>query len=337
MGRLIVYGDAALDIRAQTTEYPRAGSDAQVSALSFLPGGSAANCAAVAARLGTTTEFVGLLGDDQRAQFLLDDLSSFGVGLTHVHQRPGSPGVIIAIVGAEGQYTFFSYRGVTADQPYGDLPPNLFRAGDCLHLSGYCFQTPYSAATAQALMAEADHCGVPISLDPSYLFARDTAEAAWLGQIVRIFPNREEAALLTGETEPERAAAAFHQRGIGTVAIKLGEVGCYVSSISAGSVPKGIYLPAYPTAKVVDTIGAGDAFCAGFLSAQLQGLPAPMAARLGMATAAHVVGAAGGHGGAPTLAESLATMHEAGESRWAEEIKAAFSALTIKPRNNTLP
>jgi sugar/nucleoside kinase (ribokinase family) len=334
MARLIVYGDAALDIRAQTTEFPTPGGDAQVSALSFLPGGSAANCAAVAARLGTTAEFVGLVGDDERAQFLLNDLRSYGVGLTHVRQRPGSPGVIIAIVGMDGQYTFLSYRGVTADQPYGDLPPTLLQAGDRLHLSGYCFQTTHSAATAHSLMVEAIRCGVSISLDPSYLFARDTANAAWLGQIATIFPNREEATLLTGETAPERAAAAFHQRGIGTVAIKLGGAGCYVSVAQADAAPSVAHLPAYPALQVVDTIGAGDAFCAGFLSAQLRGLTAQAAARLGMATAAHVVGAAGGHGGAPMIHEALATIRHAGEVGWAAEIARAFAVITTDGRRN---
>jgi len=58
---LIVYGDIGIDIHINTTLHPRPGQDAKVENVFFEPGGSAANCAAVAAKLGIPTTFVGFI------------------------------------------------------------------------------------------------------------------------------------------------------------------------------------------------------------------------------------------------------------------------------------
>src|SRR5437764_675062 len=91
----------------------------------LLPGGSAANCAAVAAKLGAEVEFVGITGRDPLGQMLRDDLRANGVGLRYLRESAVSPGVIITLVGPNGERTFFSYRGANAVTPYGPLPPDL--------------------------------------------------------------------------------------------------------------------------------------------------------------------------------------------------------------------
>jgi ribokinase len=297
MPRLFVYGDAALDIRLQTDEFPQLGGDVSVSSLDFLPGGSASNCAAVASRLGAAVSLIGVTGDDDRAQTLIDDLAEHGVDLTHMRHVVGAPGIILAVIGAHGERTFFSYRGVNASHPYGELPSALFGEGDILHISGYTFQTEHSRKTAHQLIERAKlqpNCYV--SLDPSYLFARDWKDAMLLASLDYCFPNREEAYLMTTERDPERAAAHLRRAGVKTVIIKLGAEGCYVASDDVTT-----YLPAYTTAHVIDTIGAGDAFCGGFFSSRLAGHDACESARIGMAAAAYVIAVAGGHAGAPTL------------------------------------
>ena len=304
MSHLVVYGDAALDIRLQTDDFPQPGGDVSVSSLDFLPGGSASNCAVVAAQLGTSTRLIGVTGDDARAQTLIDDLTQHGVDLTHVRQVHGAPGIILAVIGTHGERTFLSYRGVNATHSYGELPSTLFESGDILHISGYTFQTEHSRATAYQLIERAKaQPDCRVSLDPSYQFARDWKDPAFLASLDFCFPNREEAYLMTGEREPERAAIRLRGAGVQTVVIKLGEQGCYVASPTISA-----YLPACIASHVVDTIGAGDAFCGGFLSAILTGQDEQYAARLGMAAAACVIAVAGGHAGAPTLEQALQMM-----------------------------
>ncbi|MBX3081542.1 MAG: carbohydrate kinase family protein [Anaerolineae bacterium] len=304
MPSLFVYGDAALDIRLQTDDFPQLGGDVEVSSLDFLPGGSASNCAVVAARLGATVNLIGITGTDARAQVLIDDLAQHGIDLTYLRQVNGAPGVILAVIGAHGERTFFSYRGVNATCTYGELPPTLFGHGDILHISGYTFQTAHSRATAYALIERARaQSDCHISLDPSYLSARDWKDPDLFATLDFCFPNREEAYLMTGERDPERAAEQLRAAGVKTVAIKLGDQGCYVTSAHGSA-----HLPAYTADQVVDTIGAGDAFCGGFLCAILAGEGEQDAARLGMAAAAYVIAVAGGHAGAPTREQALRLM-----------------------------
>ena len=80
------------------------------------------------------------------------------------------------------------------------------------------------------------------------------------------FPNLEEAALLTGEADPDRAADALLACGVKRVALKLGGRGCLLKSETERHL-----IPAVPGARCVDTTGAGDTFAAAFIAALIEG------------------------------------------------------------------
>ncbi len=309
--KLIVCGDIGMDIFVQVDAMPHTGQDAIAHAIALLPAGSAANCAAVAARLGTVVEFVGLTGRDQLAETLIADLRQYEVGVRHLRQVAGGAAVIIAVVDAHGERTMLSHRGVSTQTAYGELAPDLMEPGDCLHLSGYSFQDPLSKASALAWIAQAREKGAQITLDPSFHFAHEcrSSHADALPAIDFIFPNREEATLMSGADDPIAAAAIIRRFGPKTVVIKLGSQGCLIASHQTT-----LHVPAYPTAAVVDTTGAGDAFCGGFLAARLWGLELEQAAKVGHAAAAQVIGQPGGHTGAPTLATIIAQLARYGDA-----------------------
>src|SRR5262249_61221689 len=102
MGHLIVYGDLMLDVRVNAASFPQPGQDAIVDSLAFLPGGSAANCAAVAARLGAQVEFVGITGHDPFPGLLPDDLKKYGVGTRHLREVDGPAGMPIPVDWRDG-------------------------------------------------------------------------------------------------------------------------------------------------------------------------------------------------------------------------------------------
>ncbi len=301
---LICYGDLCTDIFAKTDTFPQPGQDAVVDHLAFMPAGSASNCAVTAARLGARTEFVGVVGTDTLGAILLDDLRANRVGVAHMRQVDGTSGATIALVGANGEHTFFSYRGVNGAAAYGPIPPDLITAQDCLHLSGYSFQSEHSRSTALALIRQAKANGAIISLDPSFHFARQAVDQARavLADLDFIFPNADEAKLISGVDSPQAAAPIIRAHGPRTVVIKMGGAGCIIDSAQGQT-----FVPGYPVEQVVDTTGAGDAFCGGFLAAILWGWDAADAAQIGHAAAARVVGQLGGHAGAPTLDELLHT------------------------------
>lgn len=299
MPALVVYGDALVDITVRIDNLPQTGGDAIIDDLQILPGGSAGNCAAIAARLGVEVKFVGLTGRDSFGQLLRRDLEAHGVDVAALRLGGGSTGATITLLDRDGEPTYLSFRGVTASMPYGPLPDGLPGPGDTLHVSGYSFQTPDSRHTAHALMAAAREVGAAVSLDPSHHFARQVMEnyPDALGGLAFLFPNRDEARLMTGLQDPAQAARRLCEIGVQMVLLKMGADGCLLAT--EGSVTS---VPAYP-AQVVGATGAGDAFSAGFLAAAMSGCAPEDAARVGHAAAARVIGEVGGHTAAPTLAE----------------------------------
>jgi sugar/nucleoside kinase (ribokinase family) len=309
--KLLIYGDICMDITVRAASLSARGQDSRVENLSFYPGGSAANCAVAAARLGAPVEMIGALGDDDWSKILYEDLKRSRVGVRYVKIAPGSPSVTIAIIAPDGERTFYSYR---KDVPLEDgfpLPEDILTEDDCLHLSGYSFQDGHSRKTALALIERATACGAAISLDPSFQFARDYARhhKGLFPKLAFIFPNREEAFQMTGKSDPAEAAADLAAWGVKTVVVKLDRQGCYIHSGSSRA-----FLPASPAAQVIDANGAGDAFCGGFLAGHLHGFSPRQAARLGNAAAAQVIACHGGHTGAPTLCEMLAILEQNGDA-----------------------
>jgi sugar/nucleoside kinase (ribokinase family) len=117
-----------------------------------------------------------------------------------------------------------------------------------------------------------------------------------------LFLNQQEAQMLTGSGDPAAAGRFFHDRGVPLVVVKLGADGCAVSTPGALS-----RVPGFPV-NPVDTTGAGDCFCGGFLVALCRGLSVSDAARFGNAVAAHCVRQVGGTEGVVGFEETLEWM-----------------------------
>jgi 2-dehydro-3-deoxygluconokinase len=157
-----------------------------------------------------------------------------------------------------------------------DLDADYIGGARYLHLTGI---TPALSAscreTAFAAAAIARAAGVPVVLDPNLrfkLWSREEARAT-LRELTThadiIMPGLEEAEFLTGEGDPEVAARALldHAPSLSLVVVKLGAEGSLALS------REGIVrVPATPLPRVVDPVGAGDAFAAGFYAGQLRGL-----------------------------------------------------------------
>jgi sugar/nucleoside kinase (ribokinase family) len=314
---LAVYGDIAIDLYIRTSFHPGAGQDAKVDKIIMQPGGSAANCAAVAAHLGVATTFIGFIGTDSFAKILREDLGSHGVSLRHLKRITGDTGIVTTINDASGERTFFSYRGVNAIGELSKLPQKIFSNKKILHISGYSFQEISSRNNSLFLIKQARQAGTLISIDPSFWHAKEYHQQnpQLLADVDIIFPNQDEAELLSGSRDPAVAARILHDMGPEIVVITLGAEGCYLSSNNRQD-----YFPAIPVAQVVDTNGAGDAFCAGFLAGQIFGLNTIESAKMGNAAASIIIRQIGGHTGAPALEDLCAVLIENHEVDLAQKI-----------------
>jgi 2-dehydro-3-deoxygluconokinase len=155
----------------------------------------------------------------------------------------------------------------------GDLDATYLASGRYLILSGItpalsasCRETVFAAAE----MARA--AGVTVVLDPNMrfkLWSRDEARSVirdLAGHADVVLPGLDEAELLTGESDARTAATALRVLGPRMIVVKLGDRGA-LALTDAGFVES----PGFAIPRVVDPVGAGDAFAAGFLTGQVRG------------------------------------------------------------------
>jgi ribokinase len=144
---------------------------------------------------------------------------------------------------------------------------------------------------------------VKVSFDPGALYARKGITQ--LEPIIRrthvMMPNAQELALITGEADYCRGADFLIGMGVRVVAVKLGADGCYVTDGRERHLIEAFKVEA------VDTTGAGDAFCAGFLYGLLKEKTLQECGRLGNFVASRCVMKMGARAGLP-YAKDLALL-----------------------------
>ena len=283
--RVVVVGDLLYDMLARIEGEVTFGTDTFVQ-IQAAAGGSGANAAAWLASSGLETHFVGRVGDDVFGEVLAEDLKEIGV-VAHLARDPSlATGKVFVLVDGAGERTMITDRGAGEALGPEDLPEALFRGGH-LHISGYTFSGGSRRETAMRALRLAREAGMSASVDPSSVPLLEAMGPDrflyWTGGMDLCFPNLEEGMLLTGSEDPDRVAEELLDHYPGVV-LKLGAGGALYAS--AGG--ERIRLPA-ATGRVVDTTGAGDALCAGFLAYRLSGAPPGEALTKGVELAAQAV------------------------------------------------
>ena len=259
---LVTIGHVLMDIRIFIDEFPKADEEAKTDKLSLGGGGSAANVAVGASRLGVKSGFIGSIGFDTFGRVLLEELEHEGVDVAHVKvDTSTSSGLTVIAINNKGQVIMFGYTGASDKLFPSDLNKEYISSSEHVHITGLSFDTALAAAKI------AKKANVTVSFDPGRLMSKMGLKRLLplLHYVDQILLNQEEARELTGVIELEKAAKAIIKSGLKMVIIKRGPDGVFAMNHS-----KSFSVPAYPV-KVVDTTGAGDAFSAGFITAQLEG------------------------------------------------------------------
>jgi 2-dehydro-3-deoxygluconokinase len=272
------------------------------------------------ARLGLRVGWVSRLGNDTMGQFLRDAFMKEGIDCSQVTLVPGArTGFMFKGRVDDGTDPPIEYhRQGSAASLMGpnDLPLAWLQTARHLHVTGvFAALTPATLAATQAAMATVRAQGGSISFDPNLRPALWASEAhmrstinALAAQADWVLPGLDEGRLLTGCNMPEdiaqfyleqmKASSHASPRGQGVV-VKLGEAGAYfATAVSAQG-----YVPAFPVAKVIDTVGAGDAFAVGIISALLEDLSVTQAVQRATWMGARAVQVRGDSDGLPTRAE----------------------------------
>ncbi|NML15606.1 sugar kinase [Azohydromonas caseinilytica] len=273
--------------------------------------GAETNVAIGLARLGLRVGWQSRLGADSMGRYLLDQMRREGIDCSHVEV-------------AAGERSGFQFKGRVDDG--SDPPVEYHRAGSAasrlglrhldeawlrgarqLHVTGvFPALSPSTLEATRRAIQVMREAGRRLSFDPnlrptlwaSQALMRDTLNALAV-QCELVLPGIEEGFTLTGTRDPQGIARFYRSQGVRTVVVKLGPEGAYYDDEREGCGQA----PAFPVSKVVDTVGAGDGFAVGVISALLEGRSVAEAARRGAWIGARAVQVTGDTEGLPTRAQ----------------------------------
>jgi len=258
------------------------------------PGGSAANAIVGLARFGLKTGFIGKVADDHEGQLLLDDFRREGVNTDGiVVTKEGRSGVVAAYVDKKGERALYVHPSVNDSLTIEEINLEYAKLATFLHLTSVD-EKPFQAQ--KKLVKELSD--VKVSLDPGEIYARKglTELKPIIKRSFVVLPSEGELKMLTGKGWKEGAKTLLKE-GVSIVAVKLGKRGCYVTD------GKEAHLIEPFKVNVVDTTGAGDAFCAGFLYGLVKGQDLYQCGRLGNFVASRCITKVGARTGLPGLSD----------------------------------
>ncbi|NDU73701.1 carbohydrate kinase family protein [Actinomadura sp. DSM 109109] len=282
---VVTLGAHILDVLARPVEgIPDGQGTVVVEEIRVTAAGAAAGTAVALARLGNRVVSVGAVGDDDLGDLLVTIMTREGVDVGGLVRRTAErTSASILPIRPDGGRPSFHVPGANLTLTADEVGPGLLGAASAVHLGGPDVTFGLNDPAFFGVLAAARETGTIVTMDllstmPDLL----DGAAAFLPYVDHFLPNEEQAALMTGEDDPEKAAAALLARGPGTVVVTLGGDGSLVAT--AGGVHR---QPALPV-EVVDTTGCGDAYCAGFITGLIRGRDVVEAARWGTAAAATV-------------------------------------------------
>lgn len=268
--------------------------------------GAEVNVAIGMARLGYDTTFVSCVGMDSFGKFIREYLEKEKISTDHIFLSEEYPtGYQLKSRVSEGdpqvEYyrKFAAFRQISREQ----MEDVSLDTGTHLHATGIPLALSASVcASSMAVLEKARRQGCSVSFDPnlrpvlweSSSLMRDCINEAALASDL-VLPGISEGEFLTGEKDPQGIADFYLSRGVGAVIVKLGSKGAYFCNDKGESG----FQEGVKDVKVVDTVGAGDGFAVGAVSALLEGETLREASVRGNAIGALAVQSPGDHDGLP--------------------------------------
>ena len=260
-------------------------------------GGSAANTAAALARLGGACSFVGTVGDDSYGRFAVQSLADAGVNTRWIGTVPDQPTVMVVTVLTPDAnrliYVWPPHGGAHAELRSGPAAEALDGAA-WLHVSGICLRVSPARETILEAMKKAQLRGITVSLDLNLRLEN----WGWGGDFRQtIMTAVDRADVVMGDANDEIVPLGACQDPIEASTHLAGDERLVVARMGAAGAlacsKEGIVEGPGYAVDVVDTVGAGDAFNAGFIAACMRQSDTTTALRWGNAVGAITVSRAG--------------------------------------------
>ena len=284
--KLIKLADEDCETTYLALEY---GAKVSVENLFLSVGGGSTNTAAGLARMGLRAAAVAKIGDDEEGDRVLARLQALEIDTSRfVRTAEWFTGLSVILTGFTGDRTILTYRGASSEMTEAEIPWDLLREAPWMFVGA---MSGHSAPLFVRLADFAGAHGIKLALNPGSHQLKLGWEALRpaLEHCTALFVNKQEAYKLTG-VAPKRGGEdedavmrCLHEAGCRTVFVTAGSEGAEASEGKERYV-----LPAYQ-AQAVSTVGAGDAFASGALTALIRGCDVPMAMRIGALNAGSVV------------------------------------------------
>ncbi len=266
-------------------------------------GSSSVIAACGAARLGLRVAFCGVVGDDLFGGFMLDAMAARGIDITGCRVDPAlATGLSVILAQTGGDRAILTHPGAIPALTAAHIDRNLLARARHVHVGAY-YLLDALRPDLPVLFREAHDLGLTTSLDPNF----DPTGRWDVGDVLDhcdiFLPNATEALAISGAADLPAAVDWLAVR-VGTVAVKLGAEGGLARQHRQQTRARPL------SVDVVDTVGAGDSFDAGFLWGHLNGRTATESLRLALVCGSLSATGAGGTTAQPTLTEALARTRE---------------------------
>ena len=299
MTRFDVVGFGALNVDKlfKVSRIAHAEEENFIKTYSEACGGSAANTMVGLARLGRKVGFIGKVGLEKEGNMLIEDFVKEGVDTQGIiRAKYGESGTVMGFVDEQGQRALYINSGTNDSLASEELKKNYASDAQFLHLTSFVGEKSFQT---QKELLEVLPKSVKVSFDPGVLYAQKGLDKLepFIKKTRVLIPNALELELITGEKDPREGADLLIKKGVQIVAVKLSSNGCYITDGNQQHQIEAFKVP------VVDTTGAGDAFCAGFLYGLLNKKSLLECGRIGNFVASRCVMKLGARAGLPYVTD----------------------------------
>lgn len=289
MYEVVCVGIMCVDVLARPIDHlPDKGKLDLIDNIQMQVGGCASNAAIDLAKLGINVAMLAKTGDDGFGRFIMETLKSEKVDtIGIVIDKSVQTSASVVAISPDGERSILHCLGSNSKFSYKDVDIHIVKNSKVLFIAGTFLMPEFDGAGAEKILKLAGDNGVICCMDTAWDSTNqwmDKIEAS-LKYLDWFMPSYEEAVRLGGKDKPEDIAEVFISKGVKNVVVKLGKDGCYVKPQGE----PGFYAPAYNDIKVLDTSGAGDSFCAGFITGLVKGWDLKMCAKFANAVGSHCV------------------------------------------------
>jgi len=277
---IVVMGSYVADVAFRTEKLPAWGETYMGTEFNLGPGGKGSNQAVAAARAGAKVSFISKLGNDPFGDLARKTYREEGIDTTYLLETASSTGAAAIIIDAQrGENAIIVVPGACFEL----TPEDVEQARPLIEQASiFVTQLELALPTVEFGLKMAHSLGVPTILNPAPACKLPDSIYPYCDYVT---PNETEAELLTGVrvaslADAESAADVLLAHGARNVVVTLGAKGALVKNATTTE-----HVPACDAGAVVETTGAGDAFCGGFAVALSEKRDIVEAARFGCAVA----------------------------------------------------